>query len=167
MMKMPVYPLIQVVEVKKKRVEDQEKVVKLKQDALDQELKRLKEREAERDKVLNHYNDKLEQLRAEFDHGTTSEKIIQMKVYLKEVKERLKVEEKKVKEQKEQVEVARKDLEQAQKELKKRRLDVDKLNTHREDWEKEMMKELEIKEAVELDEMGTVIFLKQMRESKD
>ncbi|CDR32945.1 type III secretion T3S chaperone [Criblamydia sequanensis] len=167
MMKMPIYPLIQVVEVKKRRVENQEKVVKLKQDALDQELKRLKEREAERDKVLNHYNDKLEQLRAEFDHGTTSEKIIQMKVYLKEVKERLKVEEKKVKEQKEQVEVARKDLEQAQKELKKRRLDVDKLNTHREDWEKEMMKEIEIKEAVELDEMGTVIFLKQMRESKE
>lgn len=167
MMKMPIYPLIQVVEVKKRRVENQEKVVKLKQEALDQELKRLKEREAERDKVLNHYNDKLEQLRAEFDHGTTSEKIIQMKVYLKEVKERLKVEEKKVKEQKEQVEVARKDLEQAQKELKKRRLDVDKLNTHREDWEKEMMKEIEIKEAVELDEMGTVIFLKQMRESKD
>ena len=166
MMKMPAYPLLQVMDVKKRRVETQEKVVKAKEEILAQEIERLKEREKERDKVKKHYADKLAQLRYEFDHGTTSDKIIQMKVYLKEVIERLKVEEKKVKEQKAQVEVAEKDLETAKKELKKRRQDVDKINTHREGWIKEMMVEIDLKEAVELDEMGTVIFLKHMRDNK-
>lgn len=165
MMKMPAYPLLEVMSIKKRRVEDQEKVVKEKKVKLEQETKKLKEREAERDKVLKHHNDKLEQLRHELDTGTTTDKIKLMKVYLKEVKDKLKVEEKKVKEQKDQVELAQKDLDVAEKELKKRRQDVDKLNVHRADWEKEAKLEIEMKELDQQDEMGNVIFLKRMRES--
>ena len=166
MMKMPVYPLLEVVSIKKRRVEVQEKLVKEKKIKLEQEIEKLKTRESERDKVLKHHNDKLDQLRHELDTGTTTDKIKMMKVYLKEVKEKLKIEEKKVKEQKDQVELARKDLDVAEKELKKRRQDVDKLNIHRTDWEKEAKIEIEIKELAEQDEMGTVIFLKKMREAK-
>lgn len=153
-----VYPLGQVLEVKKRRVEDAERVLKEKLNALYMEQEKLKQREAERDKVLNHHNDKLRQMRQTMDEGTTSPKIQQMKAYLKVVKEKLKIEEKKVKEQKDQVELAEKNVEMARHDLNKKRLEVDKLETHRKDWEKEMRKELEVIEGREQDEMGNIIY---------
>lgn len=154
-----VYPLKQVLEIKIRRVEDQEKVVQEKRETLAKEQEKLKQREAERDKVLNHYNDKLNQMRAEMDAGTTSPKIQQMKAYIKVVKERLKAEEKKVKDQKDQVQLAEKNLQQALDDLKAKRLEVDKLKSHRVDWEKAMRKELEVIEGREQDELGNTIFL--------
>lgn len=152
------YPLKQVLEIKKKRVEDAEKVVKDKQIILDQEKEKLAQREADRDKVKKHKKDKLQQLRDELDHGTTSPKVQQMKAYMKVVDEKLKVEEKKVKDQQEKVNVATRDLEEAKHQLFLRRQEVDKLETHRKDWEKEMRKEEEIIEGREMDELGQVIF---------
>lgn len=152
-----VYPLKQVIEVKQRRVEDAEKVVKEKQLALENEQKKLAEREAERDKVKTHKKDKLQQLRDTMDAGTTSPKIQQMKVYLKLVDEKLLVEEKKVKEQKEQVVTAEKNLEQAKENLRQKRLEVDKLMMHKKDWEKEARKALEILEGREQDELGAMI----------
>lgn len=152
-----IYPLKQVIEVKQKRVEDAEKVVKEKQMALDKEKQKLAEREAERDKVKEHKQDKLKQLRDTMDQGTTSPKIQQMKAYLKIVEEKLKVEEKKVKDQKEQVVIAEKNLEQAKLDLQRKRQEVDKLLTHQKDWIKEMRKEQEIIEGREQDELGSII----------
>jgi flagellar biosynthesis chaperone FliJ len=152
------YPLKQVLEIKQKRVEDAEKVVKDKQIILDQENEKLAQREADRDKVKQHKEDKLQQLRDTLDHGTTSPKVQQMKAYMKVVDEKLKVEEKKVKDQKEKVEVAKRDLEEAKHQLFLRRQEVDKLQTHRKDWEKEMRKEEEIVEGREMDELGQVIY---------
>lgn len=152
------YPLKQVLEIKQKRVEDAEKVVKDKQIILDQENEKLAQREADRDKVKQHKEDKLQQLRDTLDHGTTSPKVQQMKAYMKVVDEKLKVEEKKVKDQKEKVEVAKRDLEEAKHQLFLRRQEVDKLQTHRKDWEREMRKEEEIVEGREMDELGQVIY---------
>ena len=45
------YPLEQIISVKQRRVEEQEKVVKAKEAALEKEKQKLKEREAERDKA--------------------------------------------------------------------------------------------------------------------
>ena len=101
-----VYPLGQVIEVKKRRVEDAEKVVLEKRKALEVEEEKLKKREEERDHVRDHHNAKLKQMREEMDHDTTSPKIQQMKAYHKVVKEKLKLEEKKVQDQKEQVRIA-------------------------------------------------------------
>jgi len=158
-----VYPLKQIIEVKQRRVDEAEKVVKEKQIALTKEQQKLAEREAERDKVKNHKKDKLNQLRETMDHETTSPKIQQMKVYLKLVDEKLKVEEKKVKDQKEQVATAEKNLEQAKLDLHRKRQEVDKLLTHKKDWEKEMRKEQEIIEGREQDELGTIIHTVQHR----
>lgn len=152
-----VYPLQQVIEVKQKRVEDAEKVVKEKQLALTKEQQKLAEREAERNKVKDHKIQKLKQLRETLDQGTTSPKIQQMKVYLKLVDEKLKVEEKKVKDQQEQVNIATKNLEQAKIDLQRKRQEVDKLLTHKKDWEKEVRKEMEIIEGREQDELGSII----------
>lgn len=152
------YPLKQVLEIKQKRVEDAEKVVKEKEELLRQENEKLAQVEAERDKVKAHQQAKLQQLRDELDHSTTSPKVQQMKVYLKIVDEKLKVEEKKVQEQKLKVEAAEREVEEAKKQLNLRRLEVDKLKTHREDWEKTMRKEEEIIEGREMDELGQVIY---------
>ena len=152
------YPLAKVIDIKKRRVEEAEKNLRLKEEALAKEEKILKEKEAQRDKVKQHADDKLAQLRHELDTGTTTDKIMQAKVYLKLCQEKVIVEEKKVAEQKEQVELAKKNVEIAKKELHQRRQDVDKLVTHRKDWLKERQKELEIEEGREQDELGSLIF---------
>lgn len=152
------YPLKQILEIKKKRVEDAEVVVRLKQEALNAEKEKLAAQEAARDKVKTHRIAKIQQLRDELDHGTTSPKIQQMKAYLKVVDEKLKVEEKKVKDQQVKVDAAAKELEDARHQLFLKRQEVDKLETHRDDWNKEQRKEAEIAEGREQDEIGNVIY---------
>ncbi len=152
-----VYPLKQILEVKQRRVEEAEKVVKEKQTALQKEQDKLKEIEAARDKVKEHQKDKLRQLRQMLDEGSTSPKILQTKEYLKTVDEKLKLEEKKVNDQKLQVSTAEKNLEAAQATLKIKRQEVDKLVNHKKDWEKEMRKKMAIIEGREQDELGSTI----------
>lgn len=158
-----IYPLAQVIDVKKKRVEDAEKVVAEKRKALSEEEEKLKEREKAREEVKEHQLAKLTQMRKEMDEGTTSDKIIQMKVYLKVVEERLKVEDKKVQDQKAQVKTAEQNLENAILELNRKRQEVDKLLTHQKDWLAEMRKEEEIIEGREQDELGSVMYLVNRR----
>jgi len=152
------YPLEDILKVKQRRVEEAEKQLQLKKQELVKEQDKLKEREKERDRVKGHYNDKLKQLRDEFDHGTTSPKIIDMKAYIKLVKENLAVEEKKVSDQKAQVKVAEDNVVKAKKELELRQKEVDKVNEHRADWIKGVMKEMEADEAKLQDEIGNIIF---------
>lgn len=161
-----VYPLLQVLEVKKKRVEDQERVVQEKRKILEKEQEKLKEREAERDKAKEHHAQKLQQLRNELDQNTDTNKIMQMKAYLKVALEKVKVEEKKVKDQRDQVEIAEKALEEAKTELKLRRTEVDKLETHKQDWEREYKREQEIIEGREQDELGSTIYTSNLTRKK-
>lgn len=158
-----VYPLRQIIDVKQKRVEDAEKIVKEKQLALEKEQQILTQKEAECNKAKKHYNDKLKQMRDEMDQGTTSPKIQQMKAYLKLTKERLAVEEKKVSDQKVQVKAAEKNLETAKSDLRVKRQEVDKLLSHRADWLKEKCKEQEIIDGREQDELGSIIFTTNSR----
>lgn len=152
-----IYPLKQVLEVKQKRVDDAEKVVKEKLEALEKEKTKLAEKEADRDKVKLHKQAKLQQLRDTLDHDTTSNKIQQMKNYLKVVDEKLYFEEKKVEEQKKQVTIAEENLEKARQELKIKRQEVDKLLMHKKQWEKEAKFEIQKKEEAELDELGSMM----------
>lgn len=161
-----VYPLKEVLEIKHRRVEEAEKVLKEKKELLAKEEEKLKQVEAERDKVQKHQQDKLDQLREELSHETRSPKIQQMKVYLKVVLEKLQVEEKKVKDQKEQVNTAQKNVDAAKLDLDHKRLEVDKIKTHKSDWEKEMRKELEIIEGREQDELGGIMYLGKMQRNK-
>lgn len=161
-----VYPLAQVLVIKNKRVEKAEQVVLEKKKALSVEEEKLKQREAERDKVINHKKEKLNQLREELDRGTYSDKVLQMKAYLKVVDERVKVENKKVEDQKEQVKIANHNLEVAKEDLRIKRNEVDKLLTHREDWFKEARKEESKAEEKEMDEVGSVVYLLHMKDKK-
>ncbi len=47
-----------------------------------------------------------------------------------------------------------------------KRIEVDKLETHKEDWMKEAHTEQEIADEKEMDEIGTVIHSLRMRENK-
>lgn len=163
---LPPYPLGQVLEVKKKRVEDAEAVVKEKAKLLEVEKEKLVKREEERDKVKHHYEDKLLQLRHEYDTETTSTKIDQAKVYLKVVQERLRVEEKKVKDQQAQVEVAEKNLDLAKAQLRQRQKEQDKIEIHKKEWTKEALRELEIVETRAEDELGSLMFLSKYMQNK-
>lgn len=161
-----IYPLEQILEVKQRRVEEAEKIVKEKLALLEKENQKLKEREKERDEVKTHKVEKLTQLRQTLDEESTSSKIQQMKVYLKIVDEKLKVEEKKVADQKEQVKVAEKNLETAKEDLRVKRNEVDKIVMHKKDWEKETKKEQEIQEGREQDELGSVIHSSNKRRNQ-
>jgi flagellar biosynthesis chaperone FliJ len=154
-----VYPLAQVILVKENRVKEQEKVVAEKRRALEKEREKLQEAEQARDKVKQHYNDKLTQMRYKLDTGTNTDEIQQMRVYLKVVQEKLVVEEKKVEEQLKQVQQAEKNLEIALEQLKRRRQEVDKFIEHRKGWLKEAQREQELAEINEQDEMGSIIFV--------
>ncbi len=156
-MKSTEYPLKQVIQVKQRRVDQAEKMAIEKRNILEKEQKKLAELEAQRDEVKKHKQQKLEQLRHTMDEGTTSAKIQQMKAYLKVVDEKLKGEEKKVKEQKSQVDLAQKNLEEAKADLRKKRQEVEKILTHKKGWEKEIHKEIQKQEALEEDEIGSII----------
>lgn len=157
------YPLKQVLEVKVRRVEEAERQVSEKKAALEAEKEKLRLREEDKEKAINHHHAKLTQLRKSLDEGTTTDKIMQMKAYLKVAKERVKIEEKKVKDQQDQVEIAQKNLTEAQNNLRLRRQEVDKLETHRKDWLRELRREEEIVEGREQDELGTIIFSSRKR----
>ncbi len=161
-----IYPLAQIIDVKKRRVDEAEKFVIAKRKELEAEQEKLKEREKQRDEVKEHKAAKIKQMREEMDGGTTSDKILQMKAYLKVVEEKLKVEEKKVIDQKAQVKTAEQNLETAIAELKRKRQEVDKLLTHKKDWLAEMRREEEVIEGREQDEIGSVVYLTNRRKTK-
>lgn len=164
---MPPYPLAEVLEVKHHRVELAELVVKEKQKLLEIEQQKLAEREAARDKVKEHLKAKIDQLRQLMDEGTTSDKILRGKIYIKVVQEKLAIEEKKVKEQKQQVELAEKNLQIAKNQLKDREKERDKIITHRKEWTKETKKELQVMETRAEDELGSTMFLSKMVKEKE
>jgi flagellar biosynthesis chaperone FliJ len=153
----PEYPLEELARIKQKKLEESEKVLREKKSLLLKEQEKLKEVEQERDKVKEHKMAKLTQLRAKLDEGTTSDKIQQMKQYLKVVDEQLKQKEHKVKEQKKQVDAAEKQVETARLDYLKKQQDVEKLDMHRKEWQGEMHAIMIQKEGIETDEMGSIM----------
>jgi len=160
------YPLEQLLEVKQDRVNKAEKVVQEKQRALEAEREKLAKLEKERDLTLHHHDDKLTQLRQALDQGSTSAKILQMKAYLKVVKEKLTKEEAKVKKQQEQVALAEKNLESAKLELQRKRVELEKIKMHKEEWEKEAAREMIKEETKETDEVGSLMHQAEKRKKK-
>lgn len=160
------YPLEQVLEIKKDRVDKAEQVVKEKQRTLEIEQEKLRQVEMERDAAKEHHDDKLAQLRKVLDEGTTSPEVQQMKAYLKVVKEKLAKEEGKVKEQKKQVKKAEEELESAKLNLKQKRIEVQKIEMHKEEWTKEANKERLREETRIHDELGQTIHQANKRKKR-
>ena len=160
------YPLEQLVTIKKNRFDQAVKVLEEKKALLDKAKLKLYDVTRERDEVLKHKIDKLTQLREELDKGTTSDKIQQMKVYLKIVDEKLADKEKKVTEALKQVDLAQKQVDAATEEMFQRKKDLEKLEIHKKEWEKEVHYWIEQKETSEHDEQGSATHMMRKKEDK-
>lgn len=161
------YPLEQLSQIKLKRLEEAEKILKEKKELLSKEETKLAEVEKERDKVRYHRNAKLEQLRLELDSGTTTDKIQQMKYYLKSVDEKLKIQNKKVQDQQKIVDSAKTAVETARKEMLQKQQDVEKIRMHKKEWNQEELKRLDHIESLNNDEIGTTIHLKTKKAKQE
>jgi flagellar biosynthesis chaperone FliJ len=160
------YPLEQLAIIKQKKLEEAERILQEKKRALAKEEEKLRALEKERDEVKHHREAKLTQLRAKLDEGTTTDKIQQMKTYLKIVDEKLKQKEDRVKQQQKQVESARAEVEVARKNLFSRQKDIEKLAIHRKEWDKERKLQLEHQEGLEGDEIGSAMHILRKRAKK-
>ena len=160
------YPLAQVASIKKRRLDEAEKVLKEKKQLLVQEEEKLTVAEKKRDEVKEHKVAKLTQLREKLDEGTTSNKIQEMKQYLKIVEEKLKAEENKVKEQQKQVDAAKKQVDIAREDLFKKQKDVEKLSIHHKEWEKEIHHEEARQAGIETDELGSAMHVLKKKTKK-
>lgn len=160
------YPLEQLMLIKKNRFDQAVKVLEQKKLILEKAFETLYDLTQERDKALAHKQAKLEQLRNELDEGSTTDKIQQMEAYLKIADGQYKDKEKKVVEQQKQVDIAQKQVDIATDELFQRKKDLEKLEIHKKEWEKELKYWTEQKEAVEHDEQGSQTHTLRKRESE-
>ncbi len=152
------YPLEQLLRIKKNRYDQALKTLEEKKALLEEEKKTLQKREAERDRVLQHKQEKLRKLREELDQGTTSDKVETSKHYLKVVEEELSQEEKKVEKQKQNVKNGEKQVELAKEDLFQKKKDLEKLEIHQKEWEKEVKLWSTQQEAIEHDELGSATY---------
>jgi hypothetical protein len=158
------YPLEQMLLIKKNRFDSAVKTLEEKKAILEKAYEKLYDLTQERDKVLKHKVAKLEQLRHELDTGTTTDVIQRSKVYLKIVDEQLAEKEKKVADQQKQVDAAQKQVDIATDDLFQKKKDLEKLELHKKEWEKEMGYWVQQKEGVEQDEQGSSTHFLQKRE---
>jgi len=158
-MDLPKYPLEELATIKRKKLDEAERILREKKEALNHEIEKLRKVEKIRDTAHDHKRAKLKQLREELDKGTTSVKIQRMKQYLTVVDEDLKLKTDKVEEQKKEVAKAKNQLEEARRVFFQRQKDVEKLKLHRKEWEKEMKGILSQKEALVTDEVGSSMYI--------
>ena len=157
-MKKPKYPLEEIEQIKKKRLEEAEKSLQEKKQFLEKEQKKLDQYTKELELIKQHKIDKIRQMMDEMEKGTTSDQIMIKERYLKVVvEEKLKREHAKVVEQKKEVNKAVDEVEKARILLEQRRQDVEKLRLHREDWEVEMRSLEAAEENKDTDEIGTTM----------
>jgi flagellar biosynthesis chaperone FliJ len=160
------YPLEQLMIIKKNRFDQAVKTLEQKKKILETAYEKLYDLTQERDKALAHKRAKLTQLREALDEGTTTDKIQQMKAYLKIVDEKLAEKEKKVVEQQKQVDLAQKQVDIATDELFQRKKDLEKLEMHRDEWEKEVRYWADQKTAAEHDEQGAQTYALRKKETE-
>lgn len=160
------YPLEQLMTIKKNRFDRAVKVLEEKKLLLEKAYEILYNLTQERDKTLAHKNAKLAQLREAMDAGEATHKIQQMKTYLKLVMDQLQEKERKVAAQQKQVDLAQKQVDLATEELFQRKKDLEKLEMHKAQWEKEVHYLTEQKEAIEHDEQGSATHALRKKEAE-
>jgi hypothetical protein len=160
------YPLEQLMTIKKNRFDQAIKILEQKKVLLEKAYEKLYDLTQERDQVKGHRLAKLAQLRKILDEGTTTDKIQQVKNYLKTVEAKLAEKEAKVLDQQKQVNLAQKQVDLATDEVFQRKKDLEKLEMHKKEWEQEMKYWVLQKEAVEQDEQGSQTHTSRKREAE-
>jgi len=163
------YPLEQVIEIKKNRFDQAVRTLEEKKEILEKAYETLFDLNQALDEIKSHKQAKLDQIRDALDEGTSSDKIQQMKAYLKVVDEKVLEQKKKRDAQQTVVDEAQKQVDLATDDLFQKKKDLEKLELHKKDWEKEDARELERKEESEHDEQGSAGYhrLKQDKKMRD
>ena len=161
------YPLAQIEEIKKRRLEEAEKILREKREALDAAEKDLDEKR----KALNATQalklEMIEKYYEDIKQGTTSLEMERHDNYIREVMNvKLAEEKKKVDDQKKVVKQAAFELEEARKERLKKNQELEKIDLHKKEWTKEAKKAEGIEEAGVSDELGTAMHSRKMRKGK-
>lgn len=164
MAKDPLYPLEEVLSIKKNRFDKAVKVLEEKKEALEKAYEALFDVTEIFNAAQNHKEKKLTQLRNEMDEGTTTDKIQQMKAYLKVVDEDLLEKKRKVDQQQKKVDAAQVEVDKATDDLFQKKKDVEKIELHKKEWMKGARYELERKEGIEHDEQGSHMYSHKKRE---
>jgi flagellar biosynthesis chaperone FliJ len=162
----PQYPLEQVISIKKNRFDQAIKTLEAKKEILEKAYEKLFELTEELNVVTLHKKAKLDQLRDSLDAGTSSDKVQQMKAYLKVVDERVAEKKKKVEAGQKAVDTAQAQVDLATDDLFQKKKDLEKLELHKKEWEKESAYVLERKEEAEHDEQGSAGHSRIKREKK-
>lgn len=151
------YPLKQLFLIKKMRLEEAERMLKQAKEQLKKAEAKLERAKKKCQEVVDRKNNKLKSLRDSFKRGTTSDKIEEIEVYIKEViQEELKVEEENVQKEMQLVKKAEEAVEEARKNHYKKHQALEKIELHKKEWEKETKYEEIIKENIETDELGSI-----------
>ena len=150
----PSYPLEQVMLIKKNRFDQAIKTLEAKKEILEKAYEKLFDLTQEKEQEEAHRLSKLNQIREALDQGTNTDKIQQMKVYLKVVDQRVLEKRKKVEAQQKIVNAAQVQVDLATEDLFQKKKDLEKLELHKKEWEKEMRYAIERKEEEEHDEQG-------------
>ena len=163
------YPLEQVIEIKTNRFDQAVRTLEEKKGILEKAYEALFDLNQALDEINSHKAAKLNQIRDALDEGTSSDKIQQMKVYLKVVDEKAIEQKKKRDNQQTIVDEAQKQVDLATDDLFQKKKDLEKLELHKKDWEKEDARELERKEESEHDEQGSAGYhrLKRDKQKRD
>ena len=152
--------------IKKTRFDQAVKTLEEKKSLLEKEYEKLYDLSQERDRTLEHKSAKLAQLREALDEGTATDKIQQMKVYLSTVQEKLAEHQKKVDAQQKQVDLAQKQVDLATDDLFQKKKDLEKLEMHKAEWEKEVRYWTARKESEQHDEQGAAMHEIRKQEAK-
>jgi hypothetical protein len=166
-MKKRKYPLAQIEEIKKRRLEDAEKILREKRTELDVAEKDLDEKR----KALNATQavklEMIEKYYEDIKKGTTSILMERHDSYIREVMNvKLAEEKKKVDDQKKVVKQAVLALEKAREERLKKNQELEKIHIHKKEWTKDMKKEMDLEEAGVSDELGTSMHARNMKKGK-
>ncbi len=165
-MKIEKFPLEQMIPIRTNKFDQAVKILEEKKALLEKAIKKLDELSKERDIAKQHKMDKLTQLRAAMDEGSTSDKIQQMKMFLKIVDATLAEKQKKVDDQKKQVDLAQKQVEVATQEMYQRKKELEKIEIAKVEWTKANQKIITQKEASEQDEQGSITHTTKKREAE-
>ena len=157
------YPLAQLVLIKQKRLEEAERELAKRREELAEEERKLEKAKKVLQEVLDHKQEKLNLLRAELDAGTTTDKVEQAKIYLDTVEEKRIDKDAKVKKQQLAVEEAEKAVDEGRKTVFNGQADVEKLNIHQEEWQKEQHLLEKQEEDKQTEETGTAMFIRKKR----
>jgi chromosome condensin MukBEF ATPase and DNA-binding subunit MukB len=158
------YPLIEVIRIKKRRLDEAEKVLRDKKLILEKELEKLNTLQKQFDEAKKVFDNYLFKLREAMDAGEPSQKIDQHKLHLKELKERYLLAQKNVENQKKVVKTAEEAVEVARADYQLKEKEVEKLHIHKSEWNQAMKLEEQRGEDIKMDDISNATYSRKKKE---